>query len=602
MSLFATPLAAAQDVLTIGTVTASGSTVEVPIYVRDVSGTSLGRDKSSGSRIQSLSIQVTYPTSKISSITIARSGITAGLTPTFETKPTSSGSVALLVTFDESSNLIPFTLNAAAPGNQVAKLTVVLAGSATPNSSVALSLDGSLTQLANAGGTTKETVANGQLSLVDGSIQVPPLSISLSPGSRSVTVGDVTTFTASLNIAVGSSVQVNLSSSNPSVATVPSSVSIPAGQQQKGIAVTTLSAGQSTITASLPSYGNAQDQSLITVSEPAPPPCPTPAVPQPHAPAMAASSESYSVTWDADADATDYIIDSSTSPDFSGATSATLTVPTASYTHVVTTDTRYYYRVRAHRHVDACEATSANSATVSVLVTAPPIQIRILPVVGSLQGKFESHFKTSVQLYNPGDTSVSGRIVYHPAGVPASVSDPFLTYSLSPKKTLAYEDLLPAMGGLEGIGSAEIVADMGSALPLSSVRVFNDQGASGTTGLNEVQMNPDDAIQPGHVGILIAPLDFVRFRLNIGIRTLDDGAAMTIVVRDADGNALKTLNQSDGANFFNQIPSTDLLGGLELTGGETISFQLTSGSAFIYGAVTDNVTNDPSIQLAREAE
>jgi len=36
-----------------------------------------------------------------------------------------------------------------------------------------------------------------------------------------------------------------------------------------------------------------------------------------------------------------------------------------------------------------------------------------------------------------------------------------------------------------------------------------------------------------------------------------------------------------------------------LTGGESIAIRINSGSAFIYGATTDNKTYDPSIQFAR---
>jgi hypothetical protein len=99
--------------------------------------------------------------------------------------------------------------------------------------------------------------------------------------------------------------------------------------------------------------------------------------------------------------------------------------------------------------------------------------------------------------------------------------------------------------------------------------------------------------------VLIAPDDVTRFRLNIGIRTLEQGAAMTIVVRDREGIVLKTLDRAFGPTSFEQTSSSGFLLGLALTGGESISIHLTSGSAFIYGATTDNTTNDPSLQFAR---
>src|SRR4051794_26624401 len=117
-----------QDAVTVGTVTADDSTVDVPVYIRDVSGTPLGMDKPAGSKIQSFSIKVLYsPASAISSVTFSRAGITNSLSPTLELSPSGTGSISLLETFQENTNPIPFTLNAGAPGNLVAHLVFTLA-------------------------------------------------------------------------------------------------------------------------------------------------------------------------------------------------------------------------------------------------------------------------------------------------------------------------------------------------------------------------------------------------------------------------------------------------------------------------------------------
>jgi hypothetical protein len=162
-----------QDVITVGTVTTSATTVDVPVYIRDIAGTPLGLDQPAGSRIQAYSIKVDYtPTSAVQSVTFTRAGITAGLTPTAEFTPSSPGSITLIDSFDETTDLIPFTLNAALPGDQVAHLVFTLSPTATPGTVIALTLDATLTQLSNQGGTTAETVALGTLGLVDGAITV----------------------------------------------------------------------------------------------------------------------------------------------------------------------------------------------------------------------------------------------------------------------------------------------------------------------------------------------------------------------------------------------------------------------------------------------
>lgn len=176
--------ASAQDAVTVGTVTGTpGATVDVPVSVRDVSGTTLGIDQPAGSRIQSFSLTVNYaPGTSVQSITFTRAGITSSLTPTFETSPASAGAITLLTTFNEATNLVPFTLNAAAPGNVVGHLLVTLAPTAPAGSTVTLTLDSTLTQLTDSGGNsaTAEKVSNGRLTLVNGAINIAAATPTLS--------------------------------------------------------------------------------------------------------------------------------------------------------------------------------------------------------------------------------------------------------------------------------------------------------------------------------------------------------------------------------------------------------------------------------------
>jgi len=167
-----------QDVVTVGIVNGPQFTVvDVPVSIRDVSGTPLGLDQPPGSRIQSYSIKVNYaPASAVQSISFSRAGITQSLTPTFENSPSSPGSISLLDTFQESTNLIPFTLNGLPPGNQVAHLLVTLSPTVTVGQVITLTLDPTLTQLTDEAGdpATIETTANTRLALVSGSITVVP--------------------------------------------------------------------------------------------------------------------------------------------------------------------------------------------------------------------------------------------------------------------------------------------------------------------------------------------------------------------------------------------------------------------------------------------
>jgi hypothetical protein len=168
---FAQPLPA--DVVTVGTVVGpAGSTIDVPVYIRDVSGTPLGIDQPFGSRIQSYSITVNYaPTAAVQSITFTRAGITAGLTPAFESSPASPGTISLIDTFQESTDLVPFVSNAPAPGNQIGVLHITLAPGA-PLGALTLTLDPTLTVLSNQAGTTQENTTLANLVLVNGVVTV----------------------------------------------------------------------------------------------------------------------------------------------------------------------------------------------------------------------------------------------------------------------------------------------------------------------------------------------------------------------------------------------------------------------------------------------
>lgn len=185
----------AQDVATVGSVTANGTTVAVPFYVRDVSGTSLGRDQASGSRIQGLSFKVSYsPAAAVSTVSFARAGITASLTPIFETTVPSGNTISYIGSFNETTSLIPFTLDKAAPGDQVLQLTFGLSASATPGTVITLAIDSSssVTLLSNQAGTVSESVGNAKLTLVNGSITVPaaaPTVTGCNPSSGPTTGG-----------------------------------------------------------------------------------------------------------------------------------------------------------------------------------------------------------------------------------------------------------------------------------------------------------------------------------------------------------------------------------------------------------------------------
>ncbi|HEV2720032.1 MAG TPA: hypothetical protein VG323_08440 [Thermoanaerobaculia bacterium] len=599
-------LAFAADSVTVGSVTANGNTVDVPVYVRDTSGTILGVDQPAGNKIQSFSFKVSYsPASAVGNVTFSRAGITQFLSPTFESSPSTAGTISWIATFPESTQPVPFTSNKAAPGAQVAHMVFTLSSTAQAGSTISLTLDSSVTQLSNQGGTTKESPGQGTLSLGNGTITVPAATITMTPFALNLTPGGNGFMTVKSSSPLGSDTTVTLSSSTTSVATVPASTTITAGNNSSTFSVHAVAVGHSQITATM---GSSSVSASVNVAVPTPT-CNAPDMPVLSAPSTASNATPYDVTWALVPNGNEFSVDEATQADFSDATSKTTTDTHATFSHSVTTDTRYYYRVTAKNTANGCSVSSLPSAAVSVLVKAPPpppptvVLTRYLAVVGSTAGNLGSFFRTSVQLYNSKSTTVSGKLVFHTANVSGGSGDPSMTFSLGAGKTITYPDLLPAMGISSGIGTLDIVSDPDSPLPVALVRVFNDAGALGTSGLTEDTFRAEDALGAGDTGVLIGPADATKFRLNIGVRTLSNGATITFTVRDKDGVVVKTISdKAFDPTWFRQFGSAELLGGYTLQGGETITVAVTAGNAIVYGATTDNVTQDPSVEFARKVD
>jgi hypothetical protein len=167
----------AQDVLTVGSgIAQSGGTAAIPVSILDHSGTSLGVDAGTGNRIQGFAFKVLFPTEIVSSVSFARAGVATTVTPLYESALQGTGWSACIVSFNESSNPVAFHMNAASPGDRVGTLTVTLRGDAAIGSTASLILDPGSAMLSNQAGSVRETVAAGNLSLVNGSITVSALA------------------------------------------------------------------------------------------------------------------------------------------------------------------------------------------------------------------------------------------------------------------------------------------------------------------------------------------------------------------------------------------------------------------------------------------
>lgn len=174
--LLAGARARAQDVLTLSHENApAGGTASVAVSLLDVSGTTLGIDTGSPNRIQGFAFKVLFPSELVTSVAFTRAGVAATVTPMLSTAMQGAGWSSCIVSFHESTNPLPLNLNTTAPGDRIGTLTVTMRGDAPAGAVATLTLHPASAMLSNQAGTTQETVANGQLSLVNGSVTVSAL-------------------------------------------------------------------------------------------------------------------------------------------------------------------------------------------------------------------------------------------------------------------------------------------------------------------------------------------------------------------------------------------------------------------------------------------
>jgi len=224
-----------------------------------------------------------------------------------------------------------------------------------------------------------------------------------------------------------------------------------------------------------------------------------------------------------------------------------------------------------------------------------------IPVVGSTAGSLGSNFKTSLQLLfgGPGSGSITGKLVFHPASTSGTSSDPTVTYTVAAGQVVTYPDIV-ATFGRSGLGSVDLITTPAATKPVIITRVYNDAGTLGTSGLTEDVIDPSDSrvINSGFTAFLITPVDPSKTRFNIGVRTGFSGATMTVTLRDTNGSVIHTVSKSYQPNWFEQVDSTSFLGGTVIGPNQSILITVSSGSAIVYGATTDNISNDPNIQFA----
>jgi hypothetical protein len=204
----------------------------------------------------------------------------------------------------------------------------------------------------------------------------------------------------------------------------------------------------------------------------------------------------------------------------------------------------------------------------------------LFPITGSTRGAHGSVFRTSAQLSNPGEFEIEGDLVFHPAGVEASSSNPSYRYRLGPYESQSLTDVIASIGA-SGLGSLEVVPDVGP-IPAVAVRINN-----GNSPVSVPPLDPASVMVAGMHSAMKMPGDTGNSRTNIAIRTMDSGAKIWVCMHDPDGTFIRGFTREFPPNYLIQMPVAELLGG-EVRADQMVMFTVNGGSAVISASTSEN--------------
>ena len=225
------------------------------------------------------------------------------------------------------------------------------------------------------------------------------------------------------------------------------------------------------------------------------------------------------------------------------------------------------------------------------------VRTQVILAAGATGGLGGASFKTDVFIGNLRSNATRGRLVYHPAGASGTTTDPSVAFSLDPQRSLSLPNFVSTNLGLTGVGSVDVYTTLGYEPPNLAVRIYDDAGAAGTKGFTMEAVTPRDALQPFENALLFAPQDVTRFRMNIGVRTIE-ATEVQFLHLDRDGNSRAFVKKNYPADYFIQNSAASFTG-VTPNDGDTIIVYSQQKAFFAYSSIIDNTTNDPSVQIAK---
>jgi hypothetical protein len=225
------------------------------------------------------------------------------------------------------------------------------------------------------------------------------------------------------------------------------------------------------------------------------------------------------------------------------------------------------------------------------------IRTQTVVAAGAAQGAFGASFKTDLFLSNARTFRSSGRLVYHREETSGTGNDPAFPFTVDPHQSLVYPNFVSDKLAITGKGSIDVYTRMGFEAPTVTARVYDDSSA-GTKGFTLDALTERDALQPSESATLAVPNDASKYRINLGVRTLDGETRVEYDLYDSVGTLRSSTTKTYAANFFQQVDFNSLFG-VSFQPGDTIQVVQQGGRSFVYASVIDNTSNDPSAQIAK---
>lgn len=225
------------------------------------------------------------------------------------------------------------------------------------------------------------------------------------------------------------------------------------------------------------------------------------------------------------------------------------------------------------------------------------IRTQTIPAAGAAQGANGASFKSDVFLSNARSMRSSGLLIYHREETSGTTSDPQFPFTVDPHTSLSYPNFVFDKLGISGKGSIDVYTRMGFEAPSVTARVYDDSTA-GTKGFTLDAMSEREALQTGEAGTLAVPSDTAKYRMNVGVRSLDGDTIVEFDLFDQNGGLRSSVIRNFPPNYFQQTDFRSLFGG-DFQPGDSITVIQRAGRAFVYGSIIDNTSNDPSAQIAK---